>query len=203
MMEMRINTSRNKNVSCLFLVLIIIPLLVIQGCSSYTIADMGSGYNAFTWKSGPNQYSFEIKSNYKVISKNLSDTASDVFFINPEATNNKIVTQIMVSNSKLEAGENSYSEAMDRSLSHLNEPEFRILERFPVNVLGNPGEEVIYSYKRIFEDSRIAPVPSISRELMFTRDQRLWWFSIDSPESSDESAKSDFEHLIQTFKILE
>jgi hypothetical protein len=81
-----------------------------------------------------------------------------------------------------------------------------ILERSTIIINGIPAELIVYSHKVGFierlpyESSKII---RINRTVYFDHNGLLWSIAIESDEDKAEQARADFEHLLQTFKILE
>jgi hypothetical protein len=77
--------------------------------------------------------------------------------------------------------------------SHTPEQE---LERTSITIAGAAGELVAYS----FPDLKNAP--TITREVFFDVDGVLWNIYIYSGTDKSDETKLDFEHIINTFKVL-
>lgn len=86
------------------------------------------------------------------------------------------------------------SEAVNRLISGLGAPS-QVYERSSLVVAGITGEQVIY------HDARMPNTPE-AREVFFDYDGRVWNICICSTDGFAEQARLDFEHIIQTFKIL-
>ncbi len=85
-------------------------------------------------------------------------------------------------------------EAVDRAISGLDSLEL-VRERSAATVAGIPAEQVAY------HDPRMPETPE-AREVFFDHDGRIWNILIYSETIGAEQAKLDFEHIVQTFKIL-
>jgi hypothetical protein len=81
-----------------------------------------------------------------------------------------------------------------------------ILERTTININGISGELVVYSSKvglipeAPLESSEIV---RINRTVCFDYGGLIWIIIIESDEDKADQAKADFEHILQTFKILD
>ena len=77
---------------------------------------------------------------------------------------------------------------------------YQLIDRQPITVLESQGEMILFSYdlpsgREIYSMERIIA--------FFTVNELNWEFYMDIPEADGEKYKADFEHLIDTFRILE
>ena len=184
-------------------------MFFLAGCKGYKI----TGNNNDEFKNlyvtrGLGKFTFEYNAKYKVNNVSIRDTETGVFLFGPEAANNPDITILSISAAKLDNGESDYKSALEHSLA-LNAAEqrdFKIITRFSVTINGESGEEVEYSYimDRPYEDKikGLQPVPSITIKLMFAHNNLLWWLQADSLDSEADSTNADFDHIVQTFKLL-
>lgn len=86
------------------------------------------------------------------------------------------------------------TEAASRALSALGDGGL-VRERSSVMVGGLTGEQVVY------HDPRQPNAPEV-RAVFFDYEGRIWEIYIYSETARAEQAKLDFDHIIQTFKIL-
>jgi hypothetical protein len=197
--------TRRSLRTCIILVAALTAAIAISGCGNYQISRVNGVYSLFTMTKGVSKFSFEYNNTYEVLSTDLGSTYSDVFLNGPEIGEAKDVTQISVWMNRLKAGESGYKDSLERSLSALNERDFAILSRLPTVVVSESGEEVVYSYLKLRQDTDAArgipPAPAVARWIMFTHNNMLWWLKVDSLESSRDSANADFEHVVQTLNI--
>ncbi len=79
--------------------------------------------------------------------------------------------------------------------------EFQLLERSPVNMAGIQGERVIYSYFGFYYND---PETGTAYEAYFDSEGLIWEVVMLADEyAAAERARADFEHLLETFQILE
>jgi hypothetical protein len=80
-----------------------------------------------------------------------------------------------------------------------------LIERSLVNVAGFSGEQVIYT------NDTLLPFPSgsgedrpikVYRAVYFKDGTSLWSIESESEAGMSDRVKADFEHILQTFKIL-
>jgi hypothetical protein len=110
----------------------------------------------------------------------------------------------------------SAQEAITDIESNLLEKE--ILEKETITMAGMQGEMLVYSYKASLPSAppggigcspRKIPavedpdkIRRIVRTAYFSNGKQLWSMEIGTSESKAEQFKADFEHILQTFKIL-
>jgi hypothetical protein len=82
-------------------------------------------------------------------------------------------------------------------------PSFKFLERTKVNVAGFSAEQVVYTLDMLFHvssDSGEERPTKVYRYVYFKDGTSLW--CIESESELADRVKADFEHILQTFKIL-
>jgi hypothetical protein len=107
--------------------------------------------------------------------------------------------------------------ALEDTLSIFVEPDYydeddeeepkRLLERSTITVAGIPAELIVYSYGYDYvRDSPSDPwviLIRIAREVYFDYNGLIWKLAIESDEDRADVAEADFEHLLETFQILD
>ena len=90
----------------------------------------------------------------------------------------------------------------------------QVLERSSVNISGISGEQVIYTYDDFSRRMPLLDAPLegepagpsliwIDRAIFFDYNGLVWFIRMKSTEETSEQTKLDFEHLTETFRILE
>jgi hypothetical protein len=90
--------------------------------------------------------------------------------------------------------------------SGFNYLEFKLLERSQISVSGIQGEQIIFSHMwkpEGYIGQKGEPYPWRGRTVYFYSNGAIWEYYLDSPLSTADQANADFEHILQTFKILE
>ncbi len=83
-------------------------------------------------------------------------------------------------------------------------PHFQILERSSITVSSVQAERVIYLVDELFQPPNASkPLLSVEDRVCFDYKGLIWEISSSSYEEYSEQTKADFEHVLQTFKILE
>jgi hypothetical protein len=136
-----------------------------------------SQYRTYTLKHNSVHFSFEYPSGYKTVSAYLQ--RSPHFGVNIDSPWSEVKVDPQT--------------AANTAGSHTPEQE---LERTSITIAGATGELVAYS----FPDLKNAP--TITREVFFDVDGVLWNIYIYSGTDKSDETKLDFEHIINTFKVL-
>jgi hypothetical protein len=87
--------------------------------------------------------------------------------------------------------------------------DYRLIERSSVNVAGIEGQQILYFYNKERPEIGDAgyipgagPAPTIARDIYFSDEGYLWNITIFSNESTAKADMADFEHMLETFTIL-
>ncbi len=193
----------------LLLILIISVALAAVSCSnSYAVTRVNDTHNLLTVKQGIAKYSLEFSINYEVVSVDIRKTYTSITLDGPEVGENHDHTFISIYARILGDGESGYQSIQEEFLNmENNQPDFRILERFPVTIAGESGEELAYYYfwrpPVNLELQGEQPKPVIVRRSIFTHDNLFYRIQLNSIESYADTDKVDFEHVVQTFKIID
>ena len=191
-----------------FIFIVTICAMAISGCRSYEVNSAGKDYKIFTQKKGIGQFSFEYSTRYKVLKVETADTYTDITLNNPEADEDWDISYILVFCCAIEDETPGYSDALEGYLKLCKtNKDFKLLERSSIEINGESGEEVALSYYFTLPDrpeglSTVSTDLTIVRLVAFTHNNILWRLHVSSTESYADSAKADFEHIKQTFRIL-
>jgi len=192
------------------------PLLLILSLLVNIIGISGLGcsdYRTFTLREGIAHLSFQYPSRYELDSVNLGNiylgASTDIFFFTaplkaPDLHDAMI--EIYVSN-PYEKWSNS-DESIASYLSFWSRDEgFQLMERSSVTVAGVQGTQIVY-----YRTSHLAEptnpgipmvrTPVIVRKVFFDYKNQIWRISVMGHESLADIINADFEHIVQTFKIL-
>ena len=86
--------------------------------------------------------------------------------------------------------------------------DFRLLQKRRVVVAGIEGWEIVLSYIDLpvmphgSSEVRTRAVPVVARELFFDYQDMAWNIRVYSDEGNAEQARLDYEHILQTLRIL-
>jgi len=85
-------------------------------------------------------------------------------------------------------------------------PDFKLLDRSPVMVAGVWGEQIVYSYSWFpysYLGPKAKPITRIVREIYLDHQGVIWEIYARYDAEVSETAKTDFEHLLDTFQFLD
>jgi len=191
------------------ILLIYILSISIFGCSKYEINRANNGYKIFTLKKGMGKCSFEYNHQYRVMIVETTESYNGISLSGPEISPGIDMSSLQISCHKQNEGDQGYLNSLEDRLKWERNisMDFAILERFPVNISGESGEEVAYNYLWKRPNSPEAksgdPQQIYSRIVMFVHNNNIWTVGIGSGVEYVETVKKDFEHIIQTFKLLD
>jgi len=185
----------------LLLILLLTSLmLILPGCNN-------SEYRTFTFKRGVN-FTFEYPSHYKMNSMRSyveGKGAAGVTFFDKLSSKDSIYGFIFVTIEDASEKYPNAKTAIEQIAS--NELKKDILERSTVIINGIPGELIVYSHKLGVIEERLpyesSKIIRINRTVYFDHSGLIWGIEIESDEDKAEQAKADFEHLLETFRILD
>jgi hypothetical protein len=189
---------------------LLLLLLFFTGCGpGYSTTAGSPGYTEMTIKRGIARFSFEYPSHYKI---GKVEIRNDYDYINvivygqspgEEAHNPFISIFVDTTGESMQ----NIQDAIDVSLSTVSTfPYFHFLERSPVKVTADsiPGERVTYSwadYPSIAPDTK--PIHYKSSITFFEHGSRIWSVLITSNICTAEADEPVYNHILQTFKILD
>jgi hypothetical protein len=218
-----IRTSFKKS-RCAVLIIgaaLLATLAVFQGCGepNHVITDSGNGYKTLTVTKGITLFSFEFSDFYQV-GETTIDEGADVGVVAPDITRTMVNPDALDKDSKTVWV--SYSpakiiiwtyDARDRGATvkeeldrRVRRPDIQVLERSAVTVAGIPGEQATYTSEGLL---MLAPAPgkekprSYAKSIFFEHAGLMWMLEYESEASLIDRVRVDFEHVVQTFKILD
>jgi hypothetical protein len=191
------------------------------------ITDSINGYRTITEKDRLCSFSFEFSDFYEVtkpsmVTKRTMYKFVDMYLLAPKKTTSMLLPGFET-NSGASTNVITYTPAsieISKTIDwgaasiHVDEllrdvstwPRFILLERNPVIVDGFPGEQIVYV------NDTLLPFPSgsgegrplqIIRAIYFNVGNDVWTIEAESEMSMADQVKADFEHIIQTLKILD
>jgi hypothetical protein len=200
-----------KRVYLAFLIAMVFTLVAITpGCDSSM-----EGYRTFTFDKVAH-FSFEYPAHYRKYSAHatVEDRTISIWFHDKVPPKGSTYGYIHIF---VEGASDSYPDAaaaLEHTLSGFVEPgpydeeePQRLLERSSLTIAGIPAELIVYSYgyDRIWGESpgSVAILIRIAREVYFDHNGLIWNIVIESDEDRADVAEGDFEHLLETFQILD
>ncbi len=197
-----------SSVRYLLLIVILMSSSVLTGCF---------GYKVFSNTEGSIHFQFEYRADMRI---DLRSHADNRFFVGFRRygisgwPDKDMIVDIDRYPNRLYLDIYNASELLDNLVARTMKyyQVAQVLERSPITIGGIKGEIVTYSL-----DLRSGPPPldappkgepqtptlvMITRLITFDHDGFIWMIKMSAYEKVAEEAKSDFEHVIQTFKIL-
>jgi hypothetical protein len=199
--------KRWKNHLLVISLLLLAAVLVLSGCS-YSLGNSTNGNKILTVTKGLEKFSVEYNPIYKLDSVYVNkDGSTFVALTGPRVGKVQVYTLLMINFVKFKPGESGYQKFLEDELGIRSQGGgYKILDRFPVEVAGQSGEEVIYFESDIRNTIQIAqglPPESITTKLlMFADNTGLWSFTMHGLEATVDSDGLNFDHIVQTFKII-
>ena len=203
--------------SSVLVTLLFILLFTMMGCNPCI-----NGYKQVTADNGITRFSFEYPCNWEfgVIKGQLG--GNDKFFVEAPPLQREDKLRILstywafrVNRASIVLGPRNARAALEDEISNwdeisrlLYESEFKVLERTEVEISGVPAEKVVSTrkYRPIAKGSKFWPTEELEymthRWIFFDYDGFIWWIEEQSNIEVAEAHKVHFEHMLQTFRIL-
>ncbi len=207
-----------------FLICIFIPVF-IYSCGdevikyyTYIGSSDDDNYKTFITQQDVTRFSFEYPSYYEIVSyQPMPDyPVTSMILVGPSAEEEKgniKHLEIHVTGFSQDAKAEMEWRISDYRSSIMvgATKDFKIIEKNQVIVAGASGWEIIFSFKQIpvqihgLDDIKMRdePIQIISRYLYLEHQEMVWEISLYSDAVTDDQAKFDYEHIIQTFKFID
>lgn len=205
-----------KRVYLVFSIAMVFALVFTTlGCNSTM-----EGYRTFTFNKVAH-FSFEYPAHYEkyaaIYNEDLDDRGISIGFNDkvPSKGSTNGFIEVLAEGAGITYPD--ATAALEDTLSGFVEPDYydedaeeepkRLLERSTITVAGIPAELIVYSYgydliREESSDSSVILI-RIAREVYFDHDDLIWNLVIESDEDRADVAEADFEHLLETFQILD
>ena len=201
----------------------------MAACSSKSttiITNSTGGYRTITEKDKLCSFSFEFSDFYEIVKPSVVTSHTSYNFVYMQLLAPKKTTSMLLPNFEtkssgsaseityvpasinvsLTIGWGSASANVDELLKDVSKwPGFDLLERSPVTVAGFAGEKIIYVSNTLlpFPSSSVEEQPlQITRAVYFNVGNDVWIIEAQYESDMAERVSADFDHILQTFKIL-
>jgi len=184
--------------------------LVFNGCQDNNT----DSYKTFVLDKGTVHFSLEYRTFYKVKEvkpgEDTGDVVRDIMYltlVSPLMKGAYDYTSIDVIADKpgyLLTDAKSAIERAERLASSWGD--YKLLDKYELNIDGVKAYRIDYQHRNIVPAlAGVSNEPAIEvyREVHFDANGFVWMIQMSSDSSTAEDDKADFEHIIQTFKILE
>jgi hypothetical protein len=182
----------------LVLILIIVPL---TGCRIASNPD----FKTFTMKDGLGNFTFEYTSLYQVKESYTQKDISAVTLIGPyiqEVKNYTTIKVLISPPSELIPGAESRIKRAERNASSF--PDYMLIGKTELVIDNIQAYRIDYMERNLQPIDRGLSKPPIEvfREVYFDTKGLRWMLQMRSDSSTADADKPDFEHVLQSFKIL-
>jgi len=203
----------------------LVGVLVLAGIILTGTHFLGDGYTSLAMKKGIAHFSFEYPEQYKGYWwskfygwRNAPDAVYDAIKVMLIGRSHRsTLPQRPYISIYVSPSEPYYTGAKDiakRRLGVRNDPNFQLLGENPVTISGEEGYKVVYVHTPAFYGTPFpigqAPpppppeaTPGVMREVFFISGDLLWEIRMFSPQDIAEATEAEFDHILQTFKILD
>ena len=191
----------------IILTLVALVLMVgLPGCG----APERTGYRVYTLEEGVARMYIEYPAFMDVtlvtLLKEENYTMVDIY--SPMARKERFKTRIWVTASRREnAPQDAGVPASESLVVGRTIPGYRFIEQFSLDIAGFAAEEIAYFYYTARTDYerdflKLAPAPTVSRYAFFINGQDVWTIGMTSFETTAETDRTYFDHLVETLKVL-
>jgi hypothetical protein len=166
----------------------------------------GSDYRIFSLREGIGQFSMEYPPSYKVTRIDIRNETSNRYTdvgLSPSA-NTPGLNEISVYAWPAGTGDGTASLILEGMLGRAGSvfEDFNVLDRYSVMLGDMDGQAAVFSWTASANASGAAPLPAVSNMVCFRHGDIAWEIHVASDEGAQEQAKTEFQHIIDTFQIL-
>jgi hypothetical protein len=184
-------------------------LLLVLVC--LTISCGSSDYRLFSLKEGIGHFSLEYPPEYSVTRIDIRNDATsqytDIGLSSPPVAGSPGLNEISIYAWPVDGNETA-TLVLDSMLARADTifQDFELLQRFSVMIGDMEGQAAIFSWTASPAVSSGEPgeitLPAVSRIVCFRHADLAWEIHIASDLTTQESAEIEFQHIIETFQIL-
>jgi hypothetical protein len=175
--------------------------------------EVNSPYQVFRCDTGAARYTFQFSTSYDFSYFDVADDGDSTFtYIDLWKERNEgsgVYTIISISFLNTDDDTPDVEAAIQKALAQARSSlDYRLIGLSETIVSGIPAQEIIYSHSlnigdlTVDQDSQ-AMHSRIVREVYLEQDDFIWKLAYRSSESIYETARADFEHILETFEILD
>jgi hypothetical protein len=182
---------------------------MISGCQNTSINE----FKIFVMKEGIIHLSFEYNSSYNIAEvqplKNDGKLSGDIAYVTlvgpliKETRDHTRVNIIIIIPNELIPDAKSGIERAEKNASSWSD--YKLLNKYDLIIDGIPAYRIDYQDRSIvpaIAGVSNEPFIEVIREVDFDANGYVWMIQITSDSSTAEADKLDFEHILQTFKVL-
>lgn len=205
--------SKNSFVKALLMALIGILSLMQLSCANFS--SINRGYKTFTLHRGIGHFSFEYPMRFRVAKKEIRNDEelkyTHIIILGPSFEDKQELTEISIFVQNVSEYYPDAIASLNRAISSIlpgMTHNFTVIDIFPVTVAGIQGEQFV-AWMDDFHSYGHTPLSGgeliryIMRTVYFDNNGIIWNITMDSHISRAEAEGADFEHILQTFKVLD
>jgi hypothetical protein len=194
----------NRRFLILSLVLLLVSSAALTSCG-------GSDYKIFSLREGIGHFSMEYPPDYTVVRIDIrNDAASrytDIGFRVPQSPGDDSFGEISVYAWPIDMAESSAALVLDDLLGRAAGifSDFKLLDQYSIMVGDMDGQAAVFSWMATpandYGESDAGTLPAVSRIVCFCHGDLAWEIHLAS-DSAAPDAEDEFNHIIDTFQIL-
>jgi hypothetical protein len=200
-------TRHQSKITFVVMGIILVALTIITSACRHLNPD----YRAFTLSRGIGHFSFDYPTRYRVGKVEVRDEYTAISLNGPYLGEDKVVAGINIFINSYSSGAPDLEAEVDGDIeSFKTYSDFRLIERSSIVLSNEKAEKIKYfnnAPPTLYETSRgLGPKPTITNVVYFVRNNTLWIlrsYYQQITDNSDSEYESDFEHMLETFEIIE
>lgn len=167
-----------------------------------------SDYKIFSLREGIGYFSMEYPSDYAVtridIRNDVTSRYTDVGFSSPQVGGLPGLNEISIYAWPSADSNETATLLLDSMLAQAETifQDFKLSQRFSVMIGDMEGQGAIFSWSASANESTIDILPAVSRMVCFRHGDLAWEIHVASDTTAEAKAAADFQHIIDTFQIL-
>jgi hypothetical protein len=171
-----------------------------------------SDYKVFSLREGIGHFSIEYPAEYAIsridIRNDLVSRYTDIGLGSQAITSNPGLNEISIYAWPIDSSSDTASLILTSMLAQGENifPDFKLLGRFSMMIGDMEGQGAIFSWTASApissSESEANTLPAVSRMVCFRHGDLAWEIHVASGELEQMQAEADFQHIINTFRIL-
>ncbi|OGO23026.1 MAG: hypothetical protein A2144_11675 [Chloroflexi bacterium RBG_16_50_9] len=163
-----------------------------------------SGYRHYTFRNIISDSSFEYPASYTITSVNEGELQAGAWVLLTPKLRPEGSELILVAVKKTSNDFPDYFTSLDHALQGVQKEQytrdFKLQDRSRVTIDKAQGEQIVYHF---LLENEIDGLKAIAYEVYFQKNDAIWTIWAHALAENAEQTKTDFEHLLKTFKFLD
>jgi hypothetical protein len=187
-------------------------ILVLMLLASFLTSCGSSDYKVFSLREGIGYFSMEYPSAYMVTRIDIRNDATsrytDIGLSSPQVSSHPGLNEISIYAWPSDTGNETATLVLDEMLAKAETifQDFKLLQRFSVMIGDMEGQGAIFSWSASpttpANESEAGTLPAVSRIVCFRHGDLAWEIHVASDSAAQTQAAADFQHITDTFQIL-